>query len=225
MLNSVFNANFFWDGRSLSLADQVAGPIHNAMEMGSHWKEVKQKLNQKPVLVKLFEQIYGTSINAENIADAIAEYERALVTTGAAFDLHLQGDSNAISDQAKHGYQVFKDVGCIACHQGTNVGSNAFQPFGVMGDYFSDRGNITTADYGRFNVTGREQDKHLFKVPTLRNIELTAPYLHDGKVAQLADAVRIMARYQLGFELSNQEVNDIVEFLRTLTAPLPEELI
>jgi len=225
VLNSVFNANFFWDGRSISLVDQVAGPIHNTLEMGSDWKEVIQKLSRKPALVEVFKQLYGTTINAENIADAIAEYERALVTPGAPFDLYLQGDPNAISNQAKHGYQVFKEVGCIACHQGTNVGSNAFQPFGVMGNYFADRGNITAADYGRFNVTGREQDKHHFKVPTLRNIELTAPYLHDGKAAQLGDAVHIMARYQLGFELSDQEVDDIVEFLRSLTARLPEELI
>jgi cytochrome c peroxidase len=224
VLNSVFNANFFWDGRSISLVDQIAGPIHNTLEMGSDWKEVIQKISRKPALVEVFKQLCGTTINAENIADAIAEYERDLVTPGAPFDLYLQGDPNAISNQAKHGYQVFKEVGCIACHQGTNVGSNAFQPFGVLGNYFADRGNITAADYGQFNFTGREQDKHRFKVPTLRNIELTAPCLHDGKAAQLNDAVRIMARYQLGLELSDQEVDDIVEFLRSLTGRLPEEL-
>ncbi len=225
VLNSVFNANQFWDGRSASLVDQVSGPIHNPREMASDWKQVIQKLNRNPTIVELIQQLYGTTINAGNISDAIAEYERALVTTGAPFDLYLQGDTNAISDQAKQGYALFKEVGCIACHQGTNVGSNAFQPLGVMGNYFADRGNITTADYGRFNVTGRDKDKHLFKVPTLRNVELTAPYLHDGKAAQLGDAVRIMARYQLGFELSDEEINEIIAFLLSLTARLPEELI
>ena len=225
VINSVFNANYFWDGRSNSLVDQVAGPIHNPLEMGSNWTDVVQKLSRNPNLVLHFKQIYATTINAENIADAIAEYERALVSTGSPFDLYLQGKNDAICDQAKHGYQVFKEIGCISCHQGTNVGSNAFQPFGVMGNYFADRGNITSADYGRFNATGREKDKHYFKVPTLRNIELTAPYLHDGMAAQLDDAVRIMSRYQLGFDLSEVEVADIVVFLRSLTASLPEELL
>ena len=184
-----------------------------------------QKLSRNPILVSSFEQIYGKAISAELVSDAIAEYERALVTTGAPFDLYLQGHADAISDQAKHGYQVFKEIGCVTCHQGTNVGSNAFQPFGVMGNYFVDRGNITATDYGRFNVTGREKDKHYFKVPTLRNIEMTAPYFHDGMASQLDEAVRIMSRYQLGFDLGVDEVTDIVAFLRSLTAQLPEELL
>jgi len=225
VINSVFNSNYFWDGRSNSLADQVAGPVHNPLEMGSNWNEVIAKLTRNPERVKRFIQVYGTTINANNIADAIAEYERALVSIGSPFDLFLQGQSNAITDGAKRGYAIFKEVGCISCHQGRNVGSNAFQQFGVMGDYFAERGSITKADYGRFNVTGREIDKHYFKVPTLRNIELTSPYFHDGNATTLEDAVRIMARYQLGFELSNDDIAEIVEFLLSLTAPVQEELL
>lgn len=225
VINSVFNSNYFWDGRSNSLEDQVAGPIHNPLEMGSNWNEVIAKLTRNPERVKGFKHVYGTTINARNIADAIAEYERALVSTGSPFDLFLQGRKNAITDEARRGYLIFKEVGCISCHQGQNVGSNAFQQFGVMGDYFAERGSITKADYGRFNVTQREIDKHYFKVPTLRNIELTSPYFHDGNASTLDEAVRIMARYQLGFELSNDEIDEIVEFLRSLTAPVPEELL
>jgi len=189
VINSVFNSNYFWDGRSHSLADQVAGPIHNPLEMGSNWNEVIAKLTRNSVRVKGFKHVYGTAINASNIADAIAEYERALVSTGSPFDLFLKGQSNAITNGAKLGYAIFKEVGCISCHQGQNIGSNAFQQFGVMGDYFAERGNITTKDYGRFNVTGRENDKHYFKVPTLRNIEMTSPYFHDGNATNLDDAV------------------------------------
>jgi len=225
VINSVFNSNYFWDGRSSSLADQVAGPIHNPLEMGSNWNEVIAKLKGNPERVKGFKHVYGTTINASNIADAIAEYERALVSTGSLFDLFLEGQSDAITDGAKRGYAIFKEVGCISCHQGQNIGSNAFQQFGVMGDYFAERGSITTEDYGRFNVTGREIDRHYFKVPTLRNVEITSPYFHDGNATNLDDAVRIMARYQLGFELSNDEVNVIVEFLVSLTAPVREELL
>jgi len=225
VINSVFNSTYFWDGRSSSLADQVAGPIHNPLEMGSNWNEVIAKLKRNPERVSGFKHVYGTTINASNIADAIAEYERALVSTGSPFDLFLKGQSNAITDGAKRGYAIFKEAGCISCHQGRNVGSNAFQHFGVMGDYFAERGGITKADYGRFNVTGREIDKHYFKVPTLRNIELTSPYFHDGNATTLEDAVRIMARYQLGFELSDNEIEEIVEFLRSLTAPVQEELL
>ncbi|NEP41856.1 MAG: c-type cytochrome, partial [Okeania sp. SIO2H7] len=117
----------------------------------------------------------------------------------------------------KQGYQIFKDYGCISCHQGVNVGGNLFQKFGVIGDYFRDRGNITKADLGRFNVTGNESDRYVFRVPTLRNVEVTSPYFHDGNASTLEEAVGIMAKYQLGRSLSEEQVNLIVRFLNTLT--------
>ena len=119
-------------------------------------------------------------------------------------------------------YALFKSVGCVACHQGVNAGGNLFQRFGVMGDYFKDRGKLTTADNGRFNVTKLESDRHVFKVPTLRNVELTAPYFHDGSAKTLNEAVRVMARYQLGRQLSDPEVAQIVAFLKSLSGELPE---
>jgi cytochrome c peroxidase len=128
----------------------------------------------------------------------------------------LRGDSHAITDEEKQGYQIFKSYGCASCHQGINIGGNMFERFGLMADYVADRGHETKADLGRYNVTGREEDRHVFKVPSLRPVALTAPYFHDGSAKRLEDAVRIMGKYQLGRKLSDSEVRRIVQFLGTL---------
>ena len=218
---TVFNAGYnfrqFWDGRANSLEEQVTGPIHNPLEMGSNWAEVVTKLNKDAALAAEFKQIYPEGVHAKTIADALAVFQRSLVTPNARFDKHLRGDKNALTVEELKGYQLFKSYGCVACHQGVNVGGNMFQTFGVMGDYFSKRGNPTEADLGRFNVTKNEADKHAFKVPSLRNVALTAPYFHDGSAATLGDAVDVMFRYQLGRSAPAQDKELIIKFLHTLT--------
>jgi cytochrome c peroxidase len=144
------------------------------------------------------------------------------VTPNAPFDRWLAGDQDALTEQELQGYQLFKSAGCVACHQGRGVGGNMFQKFGVIGNYMEDRGNITDADLGRFTVTGDQSDRFVFKVPSLRNIEHTAPYLHDGSAKTLEEAVQIMGRYQLGRPLTEDEVGRLVAFLKTLSGDIPD---
>jgi cytochrome c peroxidase len=178
------------------------------------------RLGQDPSYVVAFREIYPEGISAEAVRVSIATYERSLMTPNCRFDRYLRGDALAMTDPEKRGYELFKERGCVRCHQGVNVGGNMFSKFGVLGDYFKDRGDITKADFGRWNVTGKEDDRFVFKVPSLRNLTLTAPYFHDGSASTLEDAVSVMARYQLGNDLPKEEVRLIVAFLKTLT---PEE--
>lgn len=215
--NSSLNFRQFWDGRASTLEEQVAGPVHDVREMGSNWADVLAKLSKDTELVSRMKQVYPDGVQAKNIQDAIAVFERSLVTPNARFDKYLLGDRKAISADELKGYQLFKSYGCVACHQGVNVGGNMYQTFGVMGDYFAKRGNPTASDLGRFNVTKNDADKHVFKVPSLRNVALTAPYFHDGSAKTLPEAVDVMFRYQLGRSASTQDKDFIVKFLHTLT--------
>lgn len=215
--NAALNFRQFWDGRAASLEEQAAGPVHNPIEMGSNWDEVLAKLGKDADLVAQFRKAYPDGLKPKNIQDAIAVFERSLVTPNARFDKYLRGDRNALTAEELRGYQLFKSYGCVACHQGVNVGGNMFQTFGVMGDYFGKRGNPQPADLGRFNVTKVESDKHVFKVPSLRNVALTAPYFHDGSAQTLQDAVDVMFKYQLGRPAAPQDKELIVKFLNTLT--------
>jgi cytochrome c peroxidase len=152
------------------------------------------------------------------VLDAIATHERSLITPNSRFDQFLRGRKDALSAEELQGYNLFKNLGCISCHQGINVGGNLFQKIGIFSDYFKRRGTeITKADLGRFNVSGAEPDKHVFRVPSLRNVAQTAPYFHDGSTKTLSEAVAIMAETQLGRELKGQEIALLVAFLRTLT--------
>jgi len=215
--NVSLNIAQFWDGRSENLIDQIDGPIHNENEMGSSWPQIIGKLEKDIEYQTLFEQLYPDGISSSNIKDAISIFERSLLTLNSPFDRYLRGDVNAIDDNAKKGYEKFKEYGCVACHQGRNVGGNLYQPLGVMGDYFADRGTeITKKDLGRYNVTGLEEDKFVFRVPSLRLAPLTAPYFHDGSAATLKDAVRIMIKYQLGRTASEQDEQLILDFLNSL---------
>ena len=217
VFNSALNFRQFWDGRANSLEEQAAGPVHNPKEMGSNWVEVLGKLSKDAALVAQFKEIYSDGLRATNVQDGISTFERTLVTPNARFDKYLRGDKSAINADEIKGYELFKKYGCVACHQGVAVGGNMFQTFGVMGDYFAQRGNPTEADLGRYNVTKNEADKHVFKVPSLRNVALTAPYFHDGSAKTLNDAVAVMFKYQLGRTASQQDKDQIVMFLRTLT--------
>ncbi len=217
VFNSGLNFKQFWDGRAETLEDQIEGPTHAPAEMGSTWKEIMEKLNQSPDYVTSFNEVYVDGIQTQNIKDAIATFERSLTTPNSRLDRFLRGDGNALNEEEKEGYRLFKTYGCASCHQGINAGGNMFQKFGVMGDYLADRGNPTKADLGRYNVTRNEADRHVFKVPGLRNVALTPPYFHDGSATRLENAVAVMGRYQLGRRLSPTEIERIVKFLKTLS--------
>lgn len=221
VLNSEYNFVQFWDGRAKDLREQALGPVANAIEMGANWDEVVVKIKKDDEYAAAFAKLYEDGVTQDNVTDAIAEYEKALITP-SRFDAYLRGDESAITEQEKRGYQTFKEVGCTACHTGILAGGTMFQKLGLVKDYFADRGTpLTEADMGRFNVTKNAADKHFFKVPTLRNVELTAPYLHDGSRETLEETVALMGKYQLGRDLTEQQVNDIVAFLKSLTGELP----
>lgn len=214
----------FWDGRAETLEDQIDGPVQNKVEMGSLWSEVIVKLYKDETYPDEFRAIYDDKevISRKNIKDAIAEFERSLVTVNAPFDRYLKGEQDAIDDLAKEGYRLFKKYGCASCHQGANVGGNMYQVFGVVDSYFEQRGDIQKADKGRFNVTANKEDMHSFKVPSLRLVALTAPYLHDGEAKTLRQAVNIMFEHQLGREAPDKDKKAIVHFLKTLVGEHPE---
>ena len=220
VLNSGYGFVQFWDGRAQTLEEQAAGPIHNPIEMGSNWVQVLERLRADPALVAAFERSYPDGLDAASVVDAIASFERSLVTLDSRFDRYLRGDASALDAREIEGYRHFRELGCTSCHQGILLGGNMYQKFGVLGDYFAGRGT-TQADLGRYNVTGREEDRHVFKVPGLRNVALTAPYFHDGSATTLEQAVTVMARYQLGRTLSSAETEAIAAFLRALTGQLP----
>ena len=216
VLNSGLNFRQFWNGRAATLEEQAAGPVHNPGEMGSNWAEVLGKLNQDAALVGQFRALYSDGLKPKNIQDAIATFERSLITP-SRFDRYLNGEASAINSDERQGYQLFKNYGCVACHQGQGVGGNMYQTFGVLGNYFKDKGKVTEADLGRFTVTKNELDRHVFKVPSLRNVELTAPYFHDGSAKTLEEAIDVMFRYQLGRTAPAADKALIVKFLKTLT--------
>lgn len=220
VLNSGYSLAQFWDGRAASLEAQVAGPLHNPLEMGSNWAQVLSRLGQDVALTAAFSLAYPDGLTANNVANALATFERSLVTVNSRFDRYLRGEKQILTPIEIEGYRRFREFGCISCHQGALVGGNMYQKFGVLRDYFADR-PTTKSDLGRYNVTQREADRHVFKVPSLRNVARTGPYFHDGSADTLAQAVVIMARYQLGRELAERDVAAIVAFLNTLTGELP----
>ncbi|MGC3979933.1 MAG: cytochrome c peroxidase [Steroidobacteraceae bacterium] len=222
---SVFNAalNFkqFWNGGADSLEAQIDTVVRNPTEMGSNWTEVLAKLQQDAGYRKDFAAAYGDGLNQANVRNAIASFERTLLTPDSRFDRYLRGDAAALSDAEKQGYAKFKQYGCVSCHQGVNVGGNMFQKFGIMFDYFGKRGHVTSADLGRYRITGLEEDRYVFKVPSLRNVALTAPYFHDASAKTLEDAVGVMFKYQLGRRATEEDKQAIVKFLGTLTGQWP----
>ncbi|MGO4325367.1 cytochrome-c peroxidase [Pseudomonas sp. KB_12] len=218
---TVFNAglNFhqFWDGRVETLEEQVHFVVISPTEMANTWESVVKRIADDPGYSKDFKAAYPDGVNEPNIRSALADYERTLQTPNSRFDQYLQGNTDILTPREKFGYQRFKEYGCIACHQGVNIGGNMFQKFGVMGDYIKDRGNPTRADEGRYNITGDEADRQVFKVPSLRNVAVTAPYFHDASAPTLERAVEVMFKYQLGREPLKNDTTLIVEFLKTLT--------
>ena len=220
VLNAALNFKQFWNGRADTLEAQVDMVIQNPVEMGSTWAEVVQRVSQDTTYRVAFAASYRDGVTKANIQNAIATFERTLTTPNSRFDNYLRGDGNAITAAEKAGYAKFKQYGCVACHQGVTVGGNMFQKFGVMGDYFQARGSPTRADLGRYLVTGVESDKYVFKVPSLRNVALTAPYFHDASAKTLEEAVDVMFKYQLGRAASRSDKQSIIAFLNTLTGEL-----
>ena len=214
VLNSRFNVRQFWDGRARTLEEQIDGPIEHPGELGSSWEQVLEFLAADPSYVEAFRDALGSGPSERGVRAAIAAFERSLVTPGAPFDDYLRGDEQAIDDSARRGYELFLEVGCSACHQGVNLGGNMRQRLGRMRSYFAEQGGPRTE--------GEEDpDGLLFKVPSLRNVNRTAPYFHDGSIETLREAVEVMATYQLGVALDDDQLDDLVSFLRTLDGDLP----
>jgi cytochrome c peroxidase len=225
VLNSGLNFTQFWDGRARTLEEQIRATVESPVEMGGDWPTIERTLRADPEVAQRFAHLYEDGVTEVNVIDALAAYVRALVTWDSPFDRYLRGDAEAIDADAKAGFALFTRFGCVSCHQGRNVGGNLFQRFGVMGDYFASHGTITSADYGRFNVTGREEDRFKFKVPSLRNVASTAPYFHDGSATTLDEAVRVMVEYQLGRLVTSEQVAQLVAFLESLSGEVDDELL
>lgn len=213
-----------WDGTPKTLEDQAFMPATSFFEMANTPEGIINTVKQDPYYAEIFEKLFSEGVTKQTISLTISEFERSLVSINSPFDRWLLGDSKAISEQAIRGYERFQHLGCIACHQGALVGGNMFEKMGVFHDYFQDRGHVESADFGRYNVTGAERNRFEFKVASLRNVALTAPYFHDGSVPTLAGAIKTMAYYQLGLTLDDTAIDDIKAFLETLTGDVPASL-
>ncbi len=213
VLNAAFLDNQFWDGRAATLEEQALGPIQASVEMNETMPHVVAHLKEIPEYKEMFAAAFGGDdpVNPENIAKAIAAFERTLITTNSPFDRFLMGDKDAISARAKKGWALFQSKGCIGCHSGPNFTNSQFYKIQVPG----------STDLGRYQVTKNEDDKFKFRVQTLRNVALTYPYFNNGSVWQLTDAIKIMSREMLKSETGDEEAKDIEAFLRTLTGEMP----
>ena len=223
VLNAVFNVAQFWDGRAKDLQEQAKGPIQAAVEMSSTPERTEATLKSIPEYVDRFEKAFpGESdpVTFDNMAKAIEVFEATLLTPWSPFDRYLNGDENALDAHEKQGLKLFLDKGCVSCHDGVNLGGTGYFPFGVVEKPGSEI--LPPGDKGRFEVTRTATDEYKFKSPSLRNIHLTAPYFHSGKVWGLKQAVAIMGSSQLGAELSDDDSSAIVAFLLTLTGQQPK---
>lgn len=222
VLNAVLNEAQFWDGRAEDLKAQAKGPIQAGVEMANTPAAVETTLNSMPAYVEMFTAAFpgeDAPANFDNMAKAIEAFEATLITP-APFDSWLNGDDAAMTDEAKAGLQLFMDKGCASCHSGVNVGGHGYYPFGLIEKPGSDI--LPEGDKGRFAVTDTVDDEYVFRASPLRNIALTAPYFHSGKVWDLSVAVEIMAESQLGEALKPEETAQLVAFLDSLTGTLPE---
>ncbi len=218
VLNSSMMLAQFWDGRAKDLKEQAGGPIANPKEMGFTHELAIDVLKSIPQYVATFRKVYGNDkLDIGQVTTAIAAFEETLVTPDSRFDKWLKGDRKALNQKELAGYTLFKNSGCVACHNGPAVGGNSFQKMGVVEAYKTDN-----PAEGRVAVTGNDTDRFNFKVPTLRNVELTYPYFHDGAATTLSDAVDTMGRLQLGKKFTSEENAQIVAFLKTLTGKQPD---
>jgi cytochrome c peroxidase len=224
--NAAFNKVQFWDGRAASLEDQAAGPVTNPIEMGmKSWDDVVARLKTIEGYQTAFTSAFGSNaITKENATKAIAAYERTLITPNSPYDKFVSGEKSALSEQQVRGMEKMAELGCTTCHSGAAFnGEGSFQKFPVTPNGYFEAKYHFSKDKGVAEVTKKPADEHMFKVPTLRNIALTAPYFHNGSVPTLHEAVKIMAKLQLGQEPAKQEIDDIVAFLNTLTGEFPKQ--
>lgn len=234
---TVWNAAFlsvqFWDGRAATLEEQAKGPLINPVEMAMpDHKTVMERVAKIPAYKKMFDKAFGAgdNLNIDNLAKAIAAYERTLVTRNSRFDKYTSGNKKALTEAEIKGYELMKTTGCFACHSGPNfagpklpVGVGFYMKFPTFPGSAYDKKYALMEDTGRHSVTKAEADKHMWRVPTLRNIAVTAPYFHNGSVATLDEAVRVMAKTQLNKDLSDSDAQSIVSFLKTLTGEFPRQ--
>lgn len=224
--NSAFNKVQFWDGRAASLEAQAAGPVTNPIEMGmKSWDDVVARLKTIEGYPEAFEKAFGkNSISKDNATKAIAAYERTLITPNSAYDKYVNGNKAAMTVQQIRGMEKAVELGCTSCHSGPAFnGPGAFQKFPVNSNGYFEAQYHFSKDKGLAEVTKKDSDEHMWKVPTLRNIALTAPYFHNGSVKTLDKAVWLMAKLQLNKELSDADVADIVAFLNALTGEFPKQ--
>lgn len=224
--NAVFNFVQFWDGRAATLAEQAGGPPLNPVEMGSKdFDEISARIAQDKEFTRLFTEVYPEGLCQASITDAIAEYEKTLLTPDSPFDLYLKGDRNAMTAEQIEGYDIFKDFSCATCHAGVNMGGLTYELMGQRANYFDDReltlkSGLTDGDNGRWAQTGVERDRYRFKTPSLRNVALTWPYYHDGSVETLEEAVSKMAKFQVGRTMPEDKVLKVKSFLEAQTGVL-----
>lgn len=220
--NAAYNIRQFWNGRAADLREQAEGPATNPVEMGDQtWDDIVARLREDKNLVAEFEALYpGEGLTRITVTSVIAEFEKSLITPNSRFDQFLNGQQDILSEEEIAGYAAFRKYACASCHTGVILGGQSFEYMPLYGDYFADRDQAiayNSDDEGLKGFTGLDEDMHRFKVPTLRNIERTAPYFHDGTMLTMEDAVRAMAKYELGKDLSEADVNHIVAFMRALT--------
>lgn len=216
-----------WVGDRKDVEDQAFKSLTGRAAFGNpSEEEVVNKLKKIPQYVELFKKAFPNErdpLTAENIAKAIGAFERVLITP-SRFDKFLKGDKKALTEQEKKGLKTFIEVGCVVCHNGVLVGGNTYQKFGIFEPYWKYT-KSDSIDEGRYVVTKKDEDKYVFKVPSLRNVVMTPPYFHDGSVESLEQAIWIMGKVQLGKDLTKEQINDIINFLKTLTGEIPEEAI
>lgn len=232
--NSAFHTVQFWDGRAADLEQQAAGPITNPIEMGMKGHDVAiERINQIPGYVELFKKAFPgekSPLTIDNAVKAIAAYERTLITPNSRFDKYMRGNKKALNAQELRGMKLVEEVGCTACHFGPNFNGpiapsteGHYQKFPQNPNKEIEAKYKFTEDLGRYEVTKNEDDKNMYRVPTWRNVALTAPYFHNGAVKTLHEAVRVMGKLQLDVDLKNEQIEDIVAFLNTLNGEFPKQ--
>lgn len=216
VLNAKLNFRQFWDGRAKNFAEVIDDHISDKTVFSNSWENIIEQIKKNDGYVARFKQLYPKDdVTASTVKDAMTVFLDNLLTPNSPFDKYLQGDENALSEDAKKGYALFLKFGCITCHEGPSLGGNLFQKLGIYKEYYTTR-PPTHSDFGLYNLTANEDDKFVFKVPSLRNIELTGPYLHDGSIKTLEEMVEIMGVYQIGQTIPPFQINYIVTFLKSL---------
>lgn len=221
VLNAIYNFRQMWDGRAKDLSHQIQFPLTNPKEMGNNFENIIKTLEKNEYYNKTFNKLYKDGITKKSIGNALEEFQKTLVTP-SPFDEYLRGNQEALTSNQKKGYELFQKKGCVSCHNGINLGGGLYARFGLIDksiiESLEDGNKLaeTNPHFGLYNVTNNDFDKYYFKVPTLRNVALTGPYLHDGRVKTLKEAIKSIAKAQLGLDLTKEEIFLIEEFLKSL---------